>query len=99
MFDHSRSQILDAAYERGCTFWDTADIYNDNEELIGKWLKRTGKRDSVFLATKFGFVFEPDRPVNGDPEYVIRSANKSLEKLGVSCIDLYYFHVSVIFPL
>ena len=31
------SQVLDAVYESGCTFWDTADAYGDNEELIGKW--------------------------------------------------------------
>lgn len=88
------SQVLDAAYERGCTFWDTADIYNDNEELIGKWCKRTGKRDEIFIATKFGYYLKDDRVINGDPEYVKAATQKSLEKLGVSSIDLMFLHVS-----
>jgi hypothetical protein len=36
LIDHD-AQILDAVYESGCTFWDTADVYNDSEELLGKW--------------------------------------------------------------
>ena len=35
--DEERFKVLDAAYEKGCTFWDTSDNYGDNEELIGKW--------------------------------------------------------------
>jgi aryl-alcohol dehydrogenase-like predicted oxidoreductase len=69
--DHD-AQILDAVYESGCTLWDTADVYNDSEELLGKWcvctlfplipssftrrFKRTGKRSEIFLATKFAFT-------------------------------------------
>ncbi|KAH9951065.1 NADP-dependent oxidoreductase domain-containing protein [Amylocystis lapponica] len=90
--DEERFKVLDAAYQRGCTFWDTADIYNDNEELIGKWLKRTGQREHVFIATKFGYYTKNGRVINGDPEYVIEATNNSLKKLGVSCIDLLYLH-------
>lgn len=87
-------QILDAAFERGCTFWDTADVYNDNEELLGKWLKRTGKRDQVFIATKIGYYSKPEvRVINGDPDYVVEAANKSMKKLGVDSLDLLYLHV------
>ncbi|KAJ7218139.1 Aldo/keto reductase [Mycena pura] len=90
--DEERFKVLDAAYEKGCTFWDTADIYNDNEELIGKWLKRTGKRNDIFIATKFGFYYKNDRIINGDPEYVREATANSLKKLGVSTIDLMYLH-------
>lgn len=49
---------------------DSADIYADNEDLLGAWFKRTGRRDEVFLATKFGNVVdkEGNRTVRGDPE-------------------------------
>lgn len=50
--DESRFLILDRAYELGEAFWDSADIYGDSEDLLGKWFKRTGKRDEIFLATK-----------------------------------------------
>jgi aryl-alcohol dehydrogenase-like predicted oxidoreductase len=50
--DEERFKVLDRAYELGQTNWDTASIYGDNEELVGKWFKRTGKRDEIFLATK-----------------------------------------------
>ena len=47
--DEVRFKVLDRAYELGETNWDSADIYMDNEDLIGKWFKRTGKRDEVSL--------------------------------------------------
>ncbi len=50
--DEERFKVLDRAYELGQTFWDSADIYGDSEDLIGKWCKRTGKREEIFLATK-----------------------------------------------
>ncbi|KAJ7176262.1 NADP-dependent oxidoreductase domain-containing protein [Mycena crocata] len=89
--DEERLKVLDAVHAAGCTFWDTADIYGDSEELIGKWFKRTGKRSDIFLATKFGFV-AADFSINGSPAYVKSSAERSLKKLGVDCIDLYYLH-------
>jgi aryl-alcohol dehydrogenase-like predicted oxidoreductase len=45
--DEARFKILDKAYEMGERFWDSADLYGDSEDLIGKWFKRTGKRDDV----------------------------------------------------
>lgn len=45
--DEERFKVLDRAYELGALNWDSADMYNDNEDLIGKWFKRTGKRDEV----------------------------------------------------
>lgn len=56
--------------------------------------KRTGKRDDIFLASKFGIVaLAGGRVVDGTPEYVRKAAEKSLRRLGVDCIDLYYLHV------
>jgi aryl-alcohol dehydrogenase-like predicted oxidoreductase len=55
--------------------------------------KRTGNRDQIFLATKFGVT--PSGP-NGTPEYVRSAAEKSLKRLGVETIDLYYLHVSAV---
>ncbi|KAJ6546191.1 NADP-dependent oxidoreductase domain-containing protein [Mycena vulgaris] len=83
-------EVFDAAHAAGCTFWDTADVYADSEELIGKWFKRTGKRADIFLATKFGFM--PDLSVDGSPERVREAAEASLAKLGVETIDLFYLH-------
>ena len=45
--DEERFKVLDRAYELGETNWDSADIYGDNEDLIGKWFARTGKRKEV----------------------------------------------------
>jgi len=54
MSDDKRFALLDAAYEAGEHFWDSADMYGDSEDLLGKWFKQnTDKRDNIFLATKF----------------------------------------------
>jgi len=90
--DEERLKLLDAVYASGCTFWDTADVYADSEDIIGRWFKRTGKRDDIFLATKFGSVLEPGRIINGTPAYAKQALEKSLARLGVDHIDLYYLH-------
>ncbi|KAI0063908.1 Aldo/keto reductase [Artomyces pyxidatus] len=90
--DEERLKILDAVYEAGCTNWDTADMYMDSEDLIGKWFKRTGKRDEIFLATKFGIGSPSGKPVDGSPEYVRQAFEKSVRRLGVEKVDLYYLH-------
>jgi len=55
--------------------------------------KRTGKRNEIFLATKFGLGHgESERFVKADPEYVHEAFNKSMSKLGVDYVDLYYLH-------
>jgi aryl-alcohol dehydrogenase-like predicted oxidoreductase len=87
---------IDRAIELGITFLDTADMYGtgENEKLVGKAIR--GKRDEVFLATKFGIVRDPNNPrlrgVNGSPEYVRASCDASLKRLGIEHIDLYYQH-------
>ncbi|KAF7305532.1 Aldo-keto reductase [Mycena chlorophos] len=87
--DEDRFKLLDAAYESGCRNWDTAHIYGDSEEVIGKWFKRTGKRNEIFLATKFGIG--PDGP-RSDPAFIREQVQTSLTRLGVDYIDLYYQH-------
>ncbi|KAJ7573405.1 NADP-dependent oxidoreductase domain-containing protein [Mycena floridula] len=90
--DEARIKVLDAAYASGCTFWDTADVYGDSEDLIGKWLKlNPEKRSEIFLATKFG-INRATGGTDGDPEYVKKQCNESLKRLGVDYIDLYYQH-------
>nr|WP_113865794.1 aldo/keto reductase [Brenneria salicis]NMN92772.1 aryl-alcohol dehydrogenase-like predicted oxidoreductase [Brenneria salicis ATCC 15712 = DSM 30166]RBP63749.1 aryl-alcohol dehydrogenase-like predicted oxidoreductase [Brenneria salicis ATCC 15712 = DSM 30166]RLM31034.1 aldo/keto reductase [Brenneria salicis ATCC 15712 = DSM 30166] len=87
---------LHRALELGVTLLDTADMYgpHTNEQLVGKAIK--GKRQQVFLATKFGIVRnlnnQNDRGVCGKPEYIRRAVEGSLQRLGVEEIDLYYQH-------
>jgi aryl-alcohol dehydrogenase-like predicted oxidoreductase len=90
---------LDRALELGINFWDTADIYgpHTNEELLGRALK--GRRDRVFLATKFGFVAGSTFGGTGagpildaSPGYIRTAVEASLKRLGTDHIDLYYQH-------
>jgi aryl-alcohol dehydrogenase-like predicted oxidoreductase len=92
--DEARFKVLDRALELGETFWDSADIYGDSEDLVGKWFKKTGKRNEIFLATKFANARTPDggRRIDSSPEYVKVACEKSLKRLGVETIDLYYCH-------
>ena len=86
---------LDRALELGINFLDTADIYGTgaNEELVGRAIR--GRRDRVVLATKFGLVPGEDmlnRAVNGRPEYARAACERSLKRLGIETIDVYYQH-------
>jgi aryl-alcohol dehydrogenase-like predicted oxidoreductase len=83
------------ALDLGIDFLDTADIYGPftNERLVGQAIR--GRRDEVVLATKFGNQRGEDGSwlgVNGRPEYVRKSCDGSLQRLGVDHIDLYYQH-------
>jgi aryl-alcohol dehydrogenase-like predicted oxidoreductase len=83
------------ALDRGVTFLDTADMYGwgANEELVGRAI--AGRRDEVFLATKFGNVRGPNGEflgVRGDPDYVRSACEASLRRLNIETIDLYYQH-------
>ena len=94
--DQESAATLLRALELGITFLDTADAYGigDNEELIGKTIR--GKRDRVFIASKFANVRKKDDPsfwaLRGDPPYVREACEASLRRLGVDHIDLYYQH-------
>lgn len=87
---------LHRALELGVTLLDTADMYgpHTNELLLGKAIK--GKREQVFLATKFGIVRDPANPhargICGKPDYIRRAVEGSLTRLGTDVIDLYYQH-------
>jgi aryl-alcohol dehydrogenase-like predicted oxidoreductase len=84
------------ALELGIFFLDTADVYGarfgENEELVGRAI--AGRRDEVVLATKFGNMVRDDgsRGISGRPEYVREAIDKSLARLNVDHVDLYYQH-------
>ena len=98
-------RVLHRALEIGVDFWDTADMYGagENETLLAEVLK--DRRDAVYLATKFGNVYDrsltsyqdkvaANAPsiIDGTPDYVRKAADASLARLGVDHIDLYYQH-------
>ena len=104
--DESASvEIMDAAVEAGINFFDTADVYGGpqspdmekgygiSEEIIGRWLQRTGRRDEIVLATK---VYQPmgtgpnDRRLSA--YHIRRACEASLRRLQTDHIDLYQMH-------
>ncbi|CAH0019876.1 unnamed protein product [Clonostachys rhizophaga] len=94
--DEERFAVMDRAHELGMTMWDSADLYGDSEELMGKWFKRTGKRDDIFVVTKFGFVKGHDHTkgpkYDTSAAYTRKACLESLRILGIDSIDLYYVH-------
>jgi aryl-alcohol dehydrogenase-like predicted oxidoreductase len=89
---------LHRALELGVTMLDTADLYGNgrNERLLKKAIVDTGKRDQVIIATKFTFVRDPETDeglgISGKPDYVKQACDRSLQRLGIDTIDLYYQH-------
>ncbi|KAI1181171.1 aldo-keto reductase [Nemania sp. FL0916] len=93
--DEESFKVLTKAADAGITFWDTADMYGPftNEKLIGKWFKETGRRNEIFLATKFANKLKDGKyTIDGRPEYVKEACAASLERLQTDHIDLYYQH-------
>ena len=80
------------AYERGVTFFDTAEVYGPyvNEELVGEALASV--RDKVKIATKFGFKIDGTNGLDSRPERIRRVVEESLKRLKTDRIDLYYQH-------
>ena len=94
--ERSGLETIHRARELGITFLDTAEVYgpHTNEELVGRAV--AGRRDEFEIATKFGFVINPDRPTDratdGSPANVRRACEGSLTRLGTDHIDLFYQH-------
>ncbi|MGH2802283.1 MAG: aldo/keto reductase, partial [Thermoleophilaceae bacterium] len=91
--DERSIATIHRALELGVDFLDTANVYGPetNERLVGQAI--ADRRDRVVLATKFGNAYDQeDRVVDGRPDYVRRSCEASLGRLGVDHIDLYYQH-------
>jgi aryl-alcohol dehydrogenase-like predicted oxidoreductase len=86
--------LIRAAFERGVTFFDTAEIYGPytNEELVGQAVAPF--RNEVVIATKFGIKLDENKQQVQDsrPERIKESVDGSLKRLGVTTIDLYYQH-------
>ena len=93
-------RLLDQFVAAGLNFIDTADTYSrwapgnkggESEIIIGKWLKKTGKRDQVVIATKVGMEMAPDKKGLA-PAYIQREVEDSLNRLQTDYIDLYQSH-------
>ena len=86
-------RVIRAAYEKGVTFFDTAEVYGPftNEELVGEALSPF--RDKVTIASKFGFDLEGGSGgLNSRPEHIKKVVETSLKRLKTDRIDLYYQH-------
>lgn len=90
-------KLLDAFVDAGFNLIDTADVYSawvpgnkggESEAIIGKWLKQSGRRDQVVIATKVGAGREP----NLSPSYIEKKVEESLSRLQTDYIDLYQTH-------
>jgi aryl-alcohol dehydrogenase-like predicted oxidoreductase len=89
--DDEAIALIRRALDLGVTLLDTANIYGDSEEKVGRAL--TGRRSDAVLASKFGIVIgDTGEGVNGRPDYVRQCCEASLKKLKVDRIDLYYQH-------
>lgn len=93
-------QVLDAFFEAGYNFIDTADMYSywvdggeggQSEKIIGKWMKSRNNRDKIIIATKSGGPTGVNE-IDTSREHILASVEKSLERLQTDYIDLYYLH-------
>jgi aryl-alcohol dehydrogenase-like predicted oxidoreductase len=91
--------VIHRAIDLGVTFFDTAEIYDDNELLVGEAL--APYRRQVIIATKCGIKnINGKQVVDGRPEVIRKAAEKSIKRLGIDVIDLYYLHrVDVSVPI
>jgi aryl-alcohol dehydrogenase-like predicted oxidoreductase len=92
-------ELLDAFVAAGCNLIDTADVYSawvpgnlggESETIIGRWLKQSGKREEVIIATKVGMEMRGEKGLS--KSYILRSAEESLGRLQTDYIDLYQSH-------
>jgi aryl-alcohol dehydrogenase-like predicted oxidoreductase len=94
-------RLMDAFVDAGLNLIDTADVYSvwvpghqggESETVIGNWLKRSGRRKDVVIATKVGNVMSPEKKGLSKP-YILRAVEDSLRRLQTDSIDLYQSHV------
>lgn len=95
-------KLLDAFVDAGLSLVDTADVYSvwhkgnsggESETIIGGWLKKSGKRDKVVIATKCGMKMEPTLGSESlSKEYILKAVESSLKRLQIDTIDLYQSH-------
>lgn len=101
--DESMSfKLLDAFVDAGLNLIDTADVYSvwhkgnsggESETIIGRWLKKSGKRDKVIIATKCGMKMAPTLGSESlSKEYILKAVESSLKRLQIDTIDLYQSH-------
>lgn len=90
------SAVMDSAIELGVNMFDTADMYGlgENERLLGRWANRY--RERMLICTKFGYTRTTDNPddwsISNKPDYIRQAVERSLQRLNVESIDLYYMH-------
>lgn len=93
-------RILDHYVDAGGSFIDTANIYamwvqgyhgGESETLLGKWMQERRNRQQVFIASKVGFNYQ-DVPISLSARWIEEECNKSLRRLNIETIDLYYAH-------
>ena len=93
-------RLLDMYVDAGGRFIDTANVYarwiegaqgGESESLLGRWLQSRGHRDGLFIATKIGAPYG-DVPASLKAKYVEQEVEKSLKRMGIETVDLYYAH-------
>ncbi|KVT75431.1 alcohol dehydrogenase [Burkholderia ubonensis] len=93
--------LLDALADHGINFIDTADVYSawapgnrggESETIIGKWLKRRGRRDDVVISTKVGLL---EGRAGLSRDNILKAADESLRRLQTDYIDLYFSHADL----
>jgi aryl-alcohol dehydrogenase-like predicted oxidoreductase len=93
-------RILDQYTAAGGNFIDTANIYamwvqdyhgGESETLLGQWMRERGNRNQLFIASKVGFNYQ-DVPISLSARHIEDECNKSLRRMGIETIDLYYAH-------
>jgi aryl-alcohol dehydrogenase-like predicted oxidoreductase len=98
--ERTSHSLLDAWLDAGFNFVDTADIYSrwapghaggESEAVIGRWLKKGGRRHQLVIASKVGLDMGEGR-VGLKPQYIREAVEASLRRLNVDCIDLYQAH-------
>ncbi len=99
--EYTSMHLLDRFVDEGFNFIDTADMYSrwvpgneggESETVIGKWLRKSGKRDKVVIATKVGMEMGPGKKGLA-PDYIRSAVDNSLKRLQIDCIDLYQSHI------